>query len=160
MADDYSWTCPYCRQVATITSNNVSTDTHVFNENNNLGRLAIYTYVTVCPNSKCREFTITADLYKATYNPNLSLLGEPILTWALKPQSSAKPFPSYIPAAILQDYQEACLICGLSPKASATLPRRCLQGIIRDFWGITKARLIDVLFQTSQEKKGVSLRWS
>jgi hypothetical protein len=65
------------------------------------------------------------------------------LSWNLKPQSSAKPFPDYIPAPILQDYEEACLICGLSPKASATLSRRCLQGIIRDFWGISKARLID-----------------
>ncbi len=41
------------------------------------------------------------------------------------------------------DYQEACLIKYKSPKASATLCRRCLQGIIRDFWGIKKSRLID-----------------
>jgi hypothetical protein len=31
----------------------------------------------------------------------------------------------------------------LSPKASATLARRCLQGMIRDFCGISKSRLID-----------------
>ena len=48
-----------------------------------------------------------------------------------------------IPAPILQDYGEACLIRDLSPKASATLTRRCLQGMIRDFWVISKARLID-----------------
>ncbi|MGE5494202.1 MAG: DUF4145 domain-containing protein [Burkholderiales bacterium] len=29
----------------------------------------------------------------------------------------------------------------LSPKASATLSRRCLQGMIRDFWGISKSNL-------------------
>jgi hypothetical protein len=35
------------------------------------------------------------------------------------------------------------LISSPSPKASATLARRCLQGIIRDFWSIQKKRLID-----------------
>jgi hypothetical protein len=61
----------------------------------------------------------------------------------LRPQSTARPFPDYIPVAILTDYQEACLIAELSPKASATLARRCLQGIIRDYWKIVKSRLID-----------------
>lgn len=55
----------------------------------------------------------------------------------------AKPFPDYIPAAILQDYNEACAIAKLSPKASATLSRRCLQGMIRDFWGVTKPNLFE-----------------
>jgi hypothetical protein len=31
----------------------------------------------------------------------------------------------------------------LSPKASATLSRRCLQGILRDFWGVKPGRLVD-----------------
>ncbi|UCV07090.1 DUF4145 domain-containing protein [Dechloromonas denitrificans] len=143
MANDYSWTCPYCRQVATIKSDNVSADTHSFDQNNKHGHLGLRTNVTVCPNSKCREFTMTAALYKAEYNPNLRIVGKPLLNWSLKPQSSAKPFPDYIPLVIRQDYEEACLVCALSPKASATLARRCLQGIIRDFWGISKSRLID-----------------
>lgn len=53
------------------------------------------------------------------------------------PSSTAKQFPSYIPSAILQDYEEACKIVNLSPKASATLSRRCLQGMIRNYWGVT-----------------------
>ena len=36
---------------------------------------------------------------------------------------------------------EACRVRDLSPKASATLARRCLQGMIRDFCGIAKATL-------------------
>jgi hypothetical protein len=55
----------------------------------------------------------------------------------------ARPFPAYIPQAILDDYREACLIVNDSPKASATLSRRCLQGIIRDFWKISKPKLIN-----------------
>lgn len=52
------------------------------------------------------------------------------------PISDAKIFPDYIPAHIRQDYEEACKIVSLSPKASATLSRRCLQEMIRDFWRI------------------------
>ncbi|HAP3748814.1 TPA: DUF4145 domain-containing protein [Enterococcus faecalis] len=53
------------------------------------------------------------------------------------PDSTAKVFPEYIPEAIRIDYEEACKIINLSPKASATLSRRCLQGMIRDYWGIS-----------------------
>lgn len=59
------------------------------------------------------------------------------------PASSATPFPDYVPLAIRQDYEEACAIRDLSPKASATLSRRCLQGLIRDYWKIVKSRLVD-----------------
>jgi hypothetical protein len=67
----------------------------------------------------------------------------PIQAWTLRPKSTAKQFPEYIPKAILDDYDEACLIVSDSPKASATLSRRCLQGMIRNFWGVSKPRLID-----------------
>lgn len=144
MPSDYSWTCPYCNQVATIINSNVSQNRHKFDHNNKIGDLALYTQIVVCPNSKCREYTIDASLYKVYHDgSNWRNDGSGLLSWSLKPQSAAKPFPDYIPAPILQDYQEACLISNLSPKASATLSRRCLQGIIRDFWGISKARLVD-----------------
>jgi hypothetical protein len=48
-----------------------------------------------------------------------------------------------VPQAIREDYGEACLIRDLSPKASATLSRRCLQGILRDFWKANPGRLAD-----------------
>jgi hypothetical protein len=67
----------------------------------------------------------------------------PKRSWRLIPDSSAKVFPSYIPKPLLDDYREACLIRDLSAKASATLARRCLQGIIRDFWKVSKPRLVD-----------------
>ena len=63
--------------------------------------------------------------------------------WNLVPASTAKVFPSYVPESIRSDYTEACLIRDLSPKASATLARRCLQGMIRDYWKISKNRLVD-----------------
>jgi hypothetical protein len=69
--------------------------------------------------------------------------GDTVAQWSLIPESTAKPQPDYIPKAIVEDYTEACRIRELSPKASATLARRCLQGMIRDFCEISKARLID-----------------
>jgi hypothetical protein len=66
-----------------------------------------------------------------------------LFSWQLLPESEAKPFPDYIPQQLRDDYAEACLIRHKSSKASATLSRRCLQGMIRDFWGIKKTRLVD-----------------
>lgn len=59
------------------------------------------------------------------------------------PEGFVKPFPEYIPKPILDDYKEAVLIKNLSPKASATLSRRCLQGMIRDVWKVRPSRLVD-----------------
>jgi len=79
-------------------------------------------------------------------------------TWSLRPQSKVKAFPSYVPKAIVEDYTEACLIRDLSPKASATLARRCLQGIIRDFWGVKPGRLVDEI--AAIQGKVDPLTWS
>ena len=138
-----SWRCPYCNQNATKTSNDVSSDNHTFDLGNRTGhRLGLRTYVTVCPNGKCKEATIVASLHTTTAGPSGSKLNQPpLLSWTLKPQSSAKPFPDYVPSQIRQDYEEACAILSLSPKASATLSRRCLQGMIRDYWKIRKKSL-------------------
>ncbi len=48
-----------------------------------------------------------------------------------------------MPQAILDDYCESCAIRDLSPKAAATLARRCLQGMVREFWGVKKGHLVD-----------------
>lgn len=81
----------------------------------------------------------------------------PLQAWHLRPQSSAQPMPNYIPGPIREDYDEACLIKSLSPKASATLARRCLQGIIRDYWGLSKGRLVDEI--KAIEDKTDPLTW-
>ncbi|MHB8684420.1 MAG: DUF4145 domain-containing protein [Dehalococcoidia bacterium] len=76
--------------------------------------------------------------------------GPVIHEWRLVPPSDAKAFPDYIPAQIRIDYTEACLIRDLSPRGSATLARRCLQGMVRDFWGVTGK---DNLYQEIQAIK-------
>lgn len=83
-----------------------------------------------CP--QCKNYSIFAS-EKGSYSKGLKM--------PLIPNSIAKQFPNYIPEAIRNDYQEAYAILNLSPKASATLARRCLQGMIRDFYKISKPTL-------------------
>ncbi len=155
MSSDFSWNCPYCKRDTTITEKNYSTSNHYFNHNNKAGTLAIVTYVVTCPNPDCKEFSISAELFKTklinTPYTERFLDGKPITKWHLRPNSFAVQLPDYIPSQIKSDYEEACLIRDLSPKASATLSRRCLQGIIRDYWQISKNRLIDEI-QALKEK--------
>ncbi|MCK4946142.1 MAG: DUF4145 domain-containing protein [Alphaproteobacteria bacterium] len=140
MSGSFPWTCPYCNRDTLIVYPQYSNERHDFNCNNKYGNLGIYTKVIVCPNSHCKECVITAALYRIQGNVRDS---NPLLEWQLKPQSSAKPYPDYIPEPIRKDYEEACLIRDLSPKASATLSRRCMQGIIRNFWCVSKNTLFE-----------------
>ncbi len=105
-------------------------DTSEANEN-----FIVLEYIT-CP--QCQKTSITA------YRP----FSESCIP--IYPQCKGKTYPEYIPKQIRQDYEEACLIADLSPKASATLSRRCLQGMIRDFFGITKNRLADEINAVSE----------
>lgn len=56
--------------------------------------------------------------------------------WDIIPKNVYRQYPEYIPQQIRDDYVEASSIINNSPKAAATLLRRCLQGMIHDFWNI------------------------
>jgi hypothetical protein len=138
----FSWTCPFCNQPVTITEESISEGRHILKINNAEGDQFLAYRFIVCPNPKCKRFSLEVNLAKAGHGSAIGYYQkEPVKTWQLIPQSKAQSFPDYIPKVILDDYNEACLIKDLSPKASATLARRCLQGIIRDFWGVKGANL-------------------
>jgi len=144
----FSWKCPFCNKETTIVPNsNESINDHNYNKSNSKDvDFVLQTRIVVCPNPNCKEYFIEAKLWPVcvgSYGGIKKINDEPKYTWQLKPQSSAKLLPEYIPEQIRNDYYEACSILNLSPKASATLARRCLQGMIRDFWKISKDRLID-----------------
>jgi hypothetical protein len=135
------WTCPYCNRPCTIDKSDIRTMTDYSFISHEYGTYRSYVTIVVCPNPACRQRTVSLSVHPC--DDQGYSVKDPLLSWNLLPESAAKPFPDYIPKPLLDDYQEACLIRDKSPKASATLSRRCLQGIIRDFWKITKARLID-----------------
>ncbi|KQU91352.1 hypothetical protein ASD99_21945 [Mesorhizobium sp. Root695] len=139
------WTCPFCQRHQ-IRGNN--TRFGLFDlpiGDTALGRIGIVIEATRCLNALCNQPSIKADLRLTVLNAagNRVALKDAIESWKLRPSSFAKPQPDYVPAPLTADYREACAIRDLSPKAAATLARRCLQGMIRDFCGITKKRLID-----------------
>ncbi len=145
MANSINRRCPFCGHHGTITEDRFSHAIHRFEHGNKHGMQAFETSVFVCPNEACREYTLMAELADTKWNGSTReyATADPKANWELIPPGAYKQFPSYVPAPILADYREACLIRELSPKASATLARRCLQGMIRDFWGVAKSRLVD-----------------
>lgn len=133
MSDNF--TCPYCQSLFAIHSSTYRSV--IVCKNGHFTTFedpsAVEVEFFICP--KCKKITV-----KSTgRGTETSFPCTP-----LQPNSTARKFPDYIPESIRQDYEEACAIVSLSPKASATLSRRCLQGMIRDFWKITdKKRLVD-----------------
>lgn len=134
-------TCPFCNAVFPINNDTVRTRYPSFSAENaedsalrarvEIGswtatRDAIAIQFALCPN--CDKHSISTVGVGSDVNE---------LSINLVPSSLAKQFPDYVPQSIRKDYEEACQIVNLSAKASATLSRRCLQGIIRDYWQIT-----------------------
>jgi hypothetical protein len=147
---DFNWTCPHCERAVTISDSRRTVDWHTLRIENSAGRRTLVSTFIVCPNPECRKFTLTAGLNVSANVQGEERLQNRVEFWNLIPPSNAKTFPAYIPGAILEDYREACLIRDLSPKASATLSRRCLQGILRDFWTVKPGRLIEEIGQIKE----------
>lgn len=128
------YSCPFCQHSVAISQSTCTVhqvnSTAAYIDRNRPESIMVVFYT--CPN--CERFSIKVigeskelkDLHVNVY-----------------PRSEARIYPDYVPEHIRSDYEEACAIVDLSPKASATLSRRCIQGMIRDFWGITRSRLID-----------------
>lgn len=63
------------------------------------------------------------------------------------------PVPKEVPAEIVEDYNEACLVLVDSPKASAALSRRCLQNLLRRAAGVKPGDLIEEIQQVLDSGK-------
>ena len=137
-----SYNCPFCGITMPITkdTHQVRYPSFTYNEGRFYSNSGLYI------ESNC----IAIDFYKCPECENISVIASSLGNYYEKPfnslihpHSAARQFPKYIPSPIREDYEEAYSILELSPKASATLARRCLQGMIRDFWKIRKSKLAD-----------------
>ena len=82
----FSWTCPFCNQPTTVTSNDIDSGGTVLSTENKEGlRKAIITFV-VCPNTECKKFTLTLRLYKTHYESGWQT-GDKVNDWRLIPFS-------------------------------------------------------------------------
>ncbi|MCK4592032.1 DUF4145 domain-containing protein [Candidatus Parcubacteria bacterium] len=139
-----NFTCPYCNQPTTITDPNYFEEwTRIVIAESDKGDAGLFSQAITCPNHKCGKMWLHIQLCRSRIIRGSWYKDKILQEWQLLPESEAKVLPDYIPQAIQNDYYEACRIRDLSPKASATLARRCLQGMIRDFWRIKKKRLKD-----------------
>ncbi len=143
MNNEQSFECLFCASSFflnsdTLYSTNISfdgVDIHPLRVNTDSSFLSIY--FLKCPS--CKKISVKLIGKGPQYPDNR--------TYWFFPQSSAKQFPDYVPQQIREDYEEAFKILHLSPKASATLSRRCLQGIVRDVWKVTPDTLYNEIGQ-------------
>lgn len=137
-----NFTCPYCSKPTTITEpNQYQYWTRISINKPDIGDFGLLTEAITCPNTGCNKLWLKQKMCKARYANGIWLQSTVLNEWLLLPESEALVLPDYVPEPIQEDYYEACRIKCLSPKASATLARRCLQGMIRDFYGITDTTL-------------------
>lgn len=135
---DFNWSCPFCDRAQTVVDKKYGSVSEAFHTSGSLeGPLGIWSQAIVCANPECKRTTVTAHVVECKKNAHGYLVQDttkhPLTSKRLVPEGNAKPIPSFVPEPIREDYGEACLIQSLSPKASATLSRRYLQGMIRDF---------------------------
>lgn len=133
----FNWECPFCERSQSVVSEKFHSFVSVISVGkNDEGQLCTRTQAIGCANPACQKTTVLVSLGNTKLSGGDWTIDQskPVLaSTRLRPQSGGKVFPEFIPQAIRDDYKEACLIRDLSPKASATLARRCLQGMIRDF---------------------------
>lgn len=144
--EPFNWTCPYCGRDQVVHQLNHTNQRAGINSHRSRDVRKLDVVSITCANDGCGRISLTVYLWHGEMTPSGhwqrgNLEGR----WSLLPIAAIKPLPDYIPLQLRQDYEEACKIAELSPKASATLARRCLQGMIRDFCGIQVKgkRLVD-----------------
>lgn len=128
-----TFTCPYCGRQQAFSYANMGHSVNSFPEGlcrqKSLDSEKIDVYHICCSNDSCKRIIISGRFLKSGRQ------------FDILPQYVHKIYPDYIPKQILDDYTEAADIIELSPKAAATLFRRCLQGMIHDFWNIHEKNL-------------------
>ena len=152
-----NWVCPHCnRHQAVVDSNLVQDDQLLWMPHHVTGHKYLSWQAVTCANPACGKLTLHVFLKEKTKDQmGNSKVGSILNEWQLLPESSAKPLPDYIPPQIKSNYEQACRICDLSPWASAAMSRRCLQGMIRDFCGITNRTLFQEINELKRRVDGV-----
>lgn len=102
-------------------------------------------FTMTCPNLECKKFIVRLangsriKNIHGTPTNNIEKLTEDRL---VRPVTSSRPpVAKEVEAMFSSDYNEACLVLGFSPKASAALSRRCLQNLLREKAGVKKGDL-------------------
>jgi hypothetical protein len=143
--------CPYCGYVYQVVLGQ-NTFSNLFSDPG--GRVAVHSIIQVCPHIVCgkTEVSVEAGLPPAGQKGK----GEPERAKARYelPSSffSSRLLPSEVggkrefnvsdvPETVFRDYDEACRLLRISPCASATYARRCLQTMVRKKFKLKPGKL-------------------
>ncbi|MBN8818592.1 MAG: DUF4145 domain-containing protein [Sphingomonas sp.] len=141
----FNWTCPHCGRDQSVVDQKYHDIAVPINVGGSAeGNVSACALAIGCANPDCKKTSVWFSVRRNRgFNSNYAVNNDadPLYHRRAIPTSSAKNQPSFVPEPLVEDYTEACLIRDDSPKASATLARRCIQGMIRDFCGIKKATL-------------------
>lgn len=138
----YSWTCPHCGTAQIITAAQVWESTYQPVVTSKHLEPHVNITVQSCANNLCREISIITGFSSRQSNPGQLPVRKSVFLKRIYPDGTLhETLHESVPEAIIEDYNEGWAISELSPKAAATLARRALQGMIRDFSGIAKATL-------------------
>ncbi len=140
---EYPWQCPFCAADITVTGKDRQVMISDLTIANAEGPRRLVARFVVCPDPKCRRFSLTASLHSLEASGKRAYTGRQLASWDLVPPSRARSFPAAIPAPVIEDYREACLTLEQSPKVAATLARRCLSAMLRDYWRVQPGSLSD-----------------
>ena len=161
MTERFNWTCPTCGAHSTITGPNVESRSYaIYTEETPKDRSIRLSYRLVeCPNKDCGSGQFQVDVFYGTqtvmngYRVVVPDEKRPVgighFTFA---PTTAQPLSAHVPAGVTNDYNEAYLIARLSPKASATLARRALQGMVRDFFQVVGKRTLHAEFEAIKDR--------
>jgi hypothetical protein len=143
-----TWVCSHCDYAQVVSASKEDHgNSHVDIKGLAEGHVIFSYRAKGCSNPDCMKLTaycylVPASMVGTSNGPEFYPNGAaPLAGMRFLPKGASKPQPPYIPQPLVTDYDEACAIVELSPKASATLVRRCLQGMIRDFCGISRSTL-------------------
>jgi hypothetical protein len=140
---EYLWHCPFCNTDQSVTEKGRQVALADLTLPNADGPRRLVSIFVVCPNPRCRQFSLSASLHTLEIVGNRAYTGKHLKTWAMVPPSQARSFPVALPERVIEDYREACLTLELSPKVAAALSRRCLSEMLRDFWRVQPGSLND-----------------
>ncbi|TGL68524.1 DUF4145 domain-containing protein [Leptospira kmetyi] len=129
--------CPHCLHQTTPEINEERIDTDI------KGDWIFQSFV--CPNEECKKIVINILCGKIYGHSGGWSIKEVKFKELVYPRNISRNHLSseLIPLNILNDYQEACNVLNVSPKASAALSRRCLQNLLHNYAQIKGKSLDD-----------------
>lgn len=141
------WRCPSCGLITQLSADRVQGAVFALPATPGSAMRALRILTIVCPNHLCGQLEVTATMHALGKDASggQTPIEPPLRRWEMLPGPQGKELPDYLPEQVSREYAEATQILPISPSAAAVLARRCLQAIVRDFWGVKGNYLADEL---------------